>query len=562
MKRFPGAEMKREAHSPRGEEAKLPESRGQRVRWEAVLMVSSGATVSEAARVHGVCQSSIRRWLRSTKRHGVGALEANPLGGRPARIDAALSVKLSTDLRRAPSEFEYHSSCWSGALVSRHLRERHGIPISSRQGRRLLAQLGPHDRVSTLPRMRRPDILEGSPAADRPKPRPQPAWDGLNKERALRKIKRLASSGLPVEPFVLALLELIQDAVPSGGAKLFLADPGDRPDAFIGNVPEIYAMFPEIPKYWVTTTSEKVSGLSIKLNSRTFKHRFLGKVAWPFEQFMLPSFYQADGFNALARPFNFHHCLVIAYQEDSQTVGVYPLWRETDQRPFSRDDVLFLNTSAPYVTHGLKIAQHIESAHDDSGEAFSPIPGWGLGVVLIDPDGRVIAADRVATSIFAGLAPFDGMSIKTYTATLQGGFDYIARTLRTIFAEKNKIESTTPPALHLYSQWTGMTLKLRGIVSHGPGGGQFFTVLVERGELVDHHRRRLMFRWGISARDLLMLESLADKKPNDQIASDMHVTKGTFKSYLKRLSDKLDMARVSELRIFASTCFSPDLRLR
>lgn len=85
-----------------------------------------------------------------------------------------------------------------------------------------------------------------------------------------------------------------------------------------------------------------------------------------------------------------------------------------------------------------------------------------------------------------------------------------------------------------------MTLKLRGIVSHGSRGERFFTILVERGELAEHRRRRLMYRWGISMRELQILESLADKRQSGEIASELQVTAGTLKSYLRRLTDKLD----------------------
>ena len=52
-----------------------------------------------------------------------------------------------------------------------------------------------------------------------------------------------------------------------------------------------------------------------------------------------------------------------------------------------------------------------------------------------------------------------------------------------------------------------------------------------------------------------MLEALADRKPNHEIASKMQVTTGTFKSYLRRLADKLDVTSVAELRAFAQNNF-------
>ncbi len=53
--------------------------------------------------------------------------------------------------------------------------------------------------------------------------------DSRNKEIALGRIKRLASSGLPVEPLVRSVFELVNDAIPDSRNKNFMIG-GDRPD--------------------------------------------------------------------------------------------------------------------------------------------------------------------------------------------------------------------------------------------------------------------------------------------------------------------------------------------
>lgn len=374
----------------------------------------------------------------------------------------------------------------------------------------------------------------------------------------MRKLKRLATSGLPLEPYVRALFDVIHEAVPGGAYKPFFPDPANRPLALIQNFPAPYSVIMALRNYWLTSEStSQLSGLSIGFDSQRLRRGFLSKTVWPLEQFMTPHFYRSDGFNECCRPLNHHHCICVSYYENGEAVGFYPLWREPVQPPFSREDIAFLNSSAPFVTHGLRVAQTIDhSVHTDAGSSFfNSSPSWGSGVILLDSAGSVITADPTAISIFDDHALFDRTNSIAFSSRLRDAFEYIARSLNAIFAEATHHSGGQPPSVQFYSQWTGITLKLRGIVTHGSQGERYFTVMVERGELVEHRRRRLMFRWGVNGREFEMLEALADRKPNYEIASKMQVTSGTFKSYLHRLADKLDVASVPELRAFAQNNF-------
>ena len=55
--------------------------------------------------------------------------------------------------------------------------------------------------------------------------------DSRNKARALGRIKRLASSGLPLEPFVRGVFESLNDGVPHSPNRVMLAGGGERIDA-------------------------------------------------------------------------------------------------------------------------------------------------------------------------------------------------------------------------------------------------------------------------------------------------------------------------------------------
>ena len=66
-----------------------------------------------------------------------------------------------------------------------------------------------------------------------------PNSDHANKEIALRRIKRICSSGLPLYPLARALFELLGDAIPHGANRVLLADDGHHPDHYITSSSEL-----------------------------------------------------------------------------------------------------------------------------------------------------------------------------------------------------------------------------------------------------------------------------------------------------------------------------------
>ena len=108
------------------------------------------------------------------------------------------------------------------------------------------------------------------------------------------------------------------------------------------------------------------------------------------------------------------------------------------------------------------------------------------------------------------------------------------------------------PVVWLYSHWSRILLRLRGVLADGADGGKYFTVLVEQGELNDQRRRRIMHRWGLSPREFEIITALADNAGTTEMARRMHLSPGTVKGYLQRLADKLNLPGISALRKFAN----------
>jgi DNA-binding CsgD family transcriptional regulator len=388
----------------------------------------------------------------------------------------------------------------------------------------------------------------------------RPAWDGLNKEIALRKIKRLASSGLALEPFVLTLFDLIETAVPGGTRKALIADPGDRPDAFIVNYdPRFLAdILPAFQRFMVDATPAE-SGMRVKFDPYSLKHAFLAKTVWPLEELMLPHYYRSSAYNEVIRRLNQRHGAWIVYQEHGQTTGFYPFWRDPDQRVLSRDDLAFLKISAPHIAHGLRTAQLLSRRSVEvSDTSFVPLSAWGSGIILMDSDGRTIAADERARAFFGHLERFDvELSAGLSKFRQRDALQYIAHVLNRVFSKDGEPEAATAsPVVRLYSHWSGVVLRLRGVLTQGVEGKNYFIVIVEQGELEDHRQHRLRFRWGLSAREFQILAGLANGRMPNEMAQHMNLQRDTLKSYMQRLVEKLDLLDFAALRAFARQEFA------
>jgi transposase len=111
-------------------------------RLHGLLLVTSGQSCREVARLFGEDASTVQRWVRRFERDGLEGLRDGERPGRPRMIDARRWRKLAVELRATPREFGLEASLWDGPLLSEHLRRRYGIELGVRQCQRLFRQMG------------------------------------------------------------------------------------------------------------------------------------------------------------------------------------------------------------------------------------------------------------------------------------------------------------------------------------------------------------------------------------------------------------------------------------
>jgi DNA-binding CsgD family transcriptional regulator len=389
---------------------------------------------------------------------------------------------------------------------------------------------------------------------------PMTISDARNKEIAFGRIKRLANAGLLLEPFVMTLFKLLDDAVPSAPLKAFLTIPNGI-GSFICNSEELYAQLPSARKsFFDSDVDPSDFGARLPNVTNPLAPVWSDKTVWPFEETIRPSvFYRSEQFNTVTRPLGWWKCTALSLRDSGEVCGFYPIWRSREAKDFSKADFAFLESSAPHIAHGLKTAMLIgartSASEPELAQApsyrtqFLPSSMWGTGVVLMDRAGGLVAMDPTAELVFSQIAELNGRpgKLDDYVRT---GLDEVHR-LTLSALDPNSAER--PPVVRMLSHWSGAIAALRGTVAVGARGREFVTVLVERGETKELRRRRMMLRWGLSEREAEVLGFTAQGKTNPEIAIILGISPLTVKKHLERVFLSLGVeTRTAAARILES----------
>jgi transposase/DNA-binding CsgD family transcriptional regulator len=527
---------------------------GYRRKLEAVELLLQRHEQHQIEHHAKVSLRTVQRWAERARRFGVGALHGNTRGSRSSTLSAEQRARLADELKKPPSLAESGPRWWTSALLMRHLRENYAATFSLRHCRRLLtifeakcpAPTGIGQPARCPGRM--PADCEAR--ADLPELfKPRPMGDYAGKRQGLARIKRLASSGMPLQPFAYTLFDLIHDVVPYDEASPGLAACSSQGSRWIIRDFDFERWYPHMQKY-LLDASQEVSGFNppslLPQNPRTVLRH---------DEIVRSNYYQSEGYNEFFRAMGMHHA-VLTLLRDSEGcfLGYYPIFRSERMKSFTADDREFLETAAPHIALGVSTAALVvwQSTDNDTFEPFGRVP---VGVAVVDRDGKVLSVNRAAQSLFRQFAIYDNwVTGPSRDDTPSAAMSYIASQLRAIFGfrQEGTIEARQP-VVRIYSHRSGAMLRLRGFISELGDGRGHFTVLIELGETESLLRQRLLSRYHLSPRqaDLLML--LRQGTGNKDIARRLSVRAPALKSSLRELRLKLDLPGQSSLREFAGS---------
>ena len=111
-------------------------------RSHCVLLVGSGYSCRQVARLFGDDPRSVQRWVREFQRRGVEGLRDKPHPGRHSRLIDAQLQELELALGRAGRELGYPGNGKNVKMLCAEILRRFGVSVSLRHCQRLLTSLG------------------------------------------------------------------------------------------------------------------------------------------------------------------------------------------------------------------------------------------------------------------------------------------------------------------------------------------------------------------------------------------------------------------------------------
>jgi transposase len=245
---------------------------------------------------------TVQRWARLVRQFGPEILSENRPRLMASKLSSDQRSRLMADLRRQPDGNTKGPSQWSGAALMRHVLQSYGIRLSARHCRRLLAELGIAKSRSMQRAVQKPTRSEAGHETVTACSRPMGDYD--RKRRALVSIKRLASSGLPLQAFAYTLFDLVHEAVSYDEISPGLTVETRCGASWVTRNFDYGRWFPLMQKYVLEATPE-ISGLNppslLPCNPCTVLCH---------EQVARPDYHRSEGYNEFFRPLGMHHGLL------------------------------------------------------------------------------------------------------------------------------------------------------------------------------------------------------------------------------------------------------------
>jgi DNA-binding CsgD family transcriptional regulator len=363
----------------------------------------------------------------------------------------------------------------------------------------------------------------------------------LSKEVALRRIRRLASSGLPLYPFVQTLFELVAEAIPAGDLPQALwTDPESGLSWIFANLDQA-KWVPVLANCGIGANPQAWRGLRPRneLDSR--------RPVLTLNEFTASDYRRSAIYEEFFRPLKLEQGLLLQLVSCGELTGYYPIYRSASMPSFSREEIVFLTNATPHIAHGLRIAK-LNDASAMTVEESAPFARSPTGVVVMDSNGRPVALDQQARTLLFQTGLCDGLPVHACSeAQWRSMLEYIARCLRAIFQTRGQSSGQiAPPAAQILCSGAGIAFRLRGYAAMGES--DLFIVLMEQVEPVEFFEQRMMYRYGLSRREAQVLGRIRNQVSIRTIARSLGVSMPTVKTYVRHIVEKLEAGSLSKLR--------------
>lgn len=241
----------------------------------------------------------------------------------------------------------------------------------------------------------------------------------------------------------------------------------------------------------------------------------------------------------------------LAFKEKSRVLLINSV-RFRGGRPFSDRDVCFMETLLPHIRQAVRLHMKIAELQRRAGAAEEALNSWPMGIILVDCHGRALLVNRSAERI---TRERDG--IQLCADGLHAARAEQTIVLRSLIFDAVQVSEGCglrpggALALKRPSGKRALNVLVTPICSHAslclqPGAAAI--VLVSDPEAVEEAREDVLVRlFQFSRAEAGVAARLAHGKNVRDISEELHVSRNTLRTHLKRILEKTDTRRQAEL---------------
>lgn len=269
----------------------------------------------------------------------------------------------------------------------------------------------------------------------------------------------------------------------------------------------------------------------------------IGSRSWQGEEF----------YNDWSRPFGLERDLNVLIADNGTSQARLTLFRERNGRTFTPEDTRLLDVVAPHCRRAFAVHRCFEALRAERDTLAAAVESFRLGLVFLDRDGRVIAANGAARDITARA---DGLSVAR--GRLRGADARRSRALDALI----RAAVTTGSGAHsrvgggllldrpsLGRPYQIMVSPMRSHVlgNLGVPGCAAMVVIADPERSAESAVGHFARQFRLSGRETQVVEALLTGAAQPAIAETLGVSVETVRTLVKRIYIKTDCRRRSDL---------------
>ncbi|MHB1661641.1 MAG: LuxR C-terminal-related transcriptional regulator [bacterium] len=271
----------------------------------------------------------------------------------------------------------------------------------------------------------------------------------------------------------------------------------------------------------------------------------------------LPNYYNGYLYNEINKSLGSYYIMMSRLKcgQGMQYNGFFTLFRSKDMPPFTAEDASFMEILVPFISYGMSKAK---SADESLSDPLNVTPiinrlkeNYRIGSLSVDKKGDIVYLNDTAKNIFFEMGIPDesilGME-EVETSGIMAVVKYINSIVRNVFDYDSP--SDTMPA-RVYTSKTGKSILMKGYYMESLTGGHgLVNITVEEVFLKPFIKMKKKILYGLSEKELEILELLKENYKPVEIQEMLGVTRNTIKAHISRITNKLDLNSTKELRRF------------